>query len=292
VASGQPRLLIVGGDSSIGGALATHFAAEGWQVQATTRRRDRGEHVHPYLDLTAPTDLPVADLVILSAAVARIGDCAADPAGSRTINVDGILAVAEQQAGQGARVLLLSTDKVYDGTIPLRSRNDSPCPTTEYGRQKADAEAGVLALGDQGAVLRLSKVVEPGLDLLAGWSRALTAGEPITPFHDLYLAPVPMAFVARTTAHIADEWSGGIYHCTGAEDRSYVDLAQILARQIGCDPDLIRPASCQAANMPTAARPPHTTLDMGVEMDLWSLKAPEFEATAKQVINATIGIMA
>lgn len=179
--------------------------------------------------------------------------------------------------------MLLSSDKVFDGTEPRRDRNDDPCPACEYGRQKAAAEAGVLALGGQGAVLRLSKVLTPDLDLLADWARDLDAQEPITPFHDLYLAPVPMDLVARTTAHIAKDRAMGVYHCTGAADHNYVDLAHALAASLGADPALIQPTSCQAANIPAAARPRHTTLEMAIEEQRWGITAPEFDDTALQV---------
>lgn len=269
----------------IGAALFEYFAARGWRVQATTRRRDRVDAQHPYFELAAPRlDLPAADFVVLAAAVARIGDCEAEPVATRRINVEGTLTVARHMAGQGSHVLLLSSDKVFDGAMPLRGRHDQPCPACAYGRQKAAAESGVLALGDQGAVLRLSKVLEPSLALLTGWARDLAARKPITPFHDLYLAPVTVDLVARITAHIADERAVGIYHCTGAEDRSYVDLARLLAAD-GCnDPALIRPASCGAANLPAAARPRYTTLEMTVEQARWGLTAPSFEGTAKAVI--------
>ena len=177
-----------------------------------------------------------------------------------------------------------SSDKVFDGARPLRDRWDDLCPACAYGRQKATAEAGVLALGDQGAVLRLSKVLEPDLDLLTGWAADLAAAKPITPFDDLYLAPVPVDLVGQIAAHIADERARGVFHCTGAGDRSYGDLAHILADSMGSDRALIQPTSCGVASMPAAARPRHTTLEMSVEQFRWGLTAPAFEVTARAII--------
>jgi dTDP-4-dehydrorhamnose reductase len=286
VASDLARLLVIGGDGALGAALAGHFSSAGWQVRATTRRPAQVDASHPFLDLAAPIlDLPEAEVVILCAAAARIGDCERDPVETHRINVAGTLAVARDMAGRGAHVVLLSSDKVFDGTRPRRARGDDPCPASEYGRQKAAAEAGVLALGAQGAVLRLSKVLTPGLDLLAGWKRDLRAENPIAPFHDLHLAPVPMDLVACLAAHIVSERAAGIYHCTGAEDRSYAALAHALAASMGADPTLIRPISSQAANLPAAARPRHTTLKMDVEERRWGIAAPEFDGTARHVTS-------
>lgn len=269
----------------IGAALADHFTRLGWRVQVTTRRRDYVDPSHFYLNLADPeTELPPADFVILAAAAARIGDCETDPVATRRINVDGALAVARQMAGQGSHVLFLSSDKVFDGTLPQRNRHDALSPACAYGRQKADAEAGILALGEQGAILRLSKVLTPEQALLTGWAEKLAAGEPIAPFHDLYLAPVPVDLAAVVAAHIGEERAAGIYHCTGAEDRTYVDLARILAESMDRSSTLVQATSCQSVNMAAAARPRHTTLEMAVERTRWGLTAPTFEATARRII--------
>jgi len=187
-------------------------------------------------------------------------------------------------------VLLLSTDKVFDGREAKRDRNAGSCPTCAYGRQKAEAEAGILALGDRGAVLRLSKVLTPGNELLDDWAEALAAGQTIAPFHNLYLAPVTVDLVAELAIWIAGERAGsifgGIFQCAGAEDPNYVDLARILLAVHGGDEDLIQPISCRDTNMPAAAGPRHTSLEMSVEQNLWGIAAPEFGATARAVILA------
>ena len=193
-------------------------------------------------------------------------------------------------AGQGAHVLLLSIDKVFDGREAKRDRNAGPCPTCAYGRRKAEAEAGILALGDRGAVLRLSNVLTPGNELLADWPKALAAGQTISPFHDLYLAPVTVDLAAKLTIRIAGERAGGsfggIFLCAGAEDRNYVDLARILLAEHGGDEDLIKPISCRDTNMPAAAGPRHTSLEISVEQNLWGIAVPEFGAAARAVILA------
>ncbi|MBC8239382.1 MAG: sugar nucleotide-binding protein, partial [Alphaproteobacteria bacterium] len=80
------------------------------------------------------------------------------------------------------------------------------------------------------------------------------------------------------------ERAAGIYHCTGAEDRTYVDLARILAESMDRSSTLVQATSCQSVNMAAAARPRHTTLEMAVERTRWGLTAPTFEATARRII--------
>ena len=59
--------------------------------------------------------------------------------------------------------IFLSSDYVFDGTAPIGCVDDAPlCPTTEYGRQKAEVEQALAASGKPHLVCRLSKTY--GLD--------------------------------------------------------------------------------------------------------------------------------
>lgn len=91
--------------------------------------------------------------------------------------------------------------------------------------------------------------------------------------------------MAWVVLHMAEDRAMGIFHCTGGIDRSYVDLALILAAHMHRSPALIQAGSCQTINMPAAARPRHTSLEMGEEQSRWGITAPEFEATARAIIS-------
>ena len=276
-------VLLVGGDGWIGSALSAHLSSAGHQVAASTRRLTGAGPERPFLDLGAPemglAALPDADVAVLCAAVARLRDCTADPVGSARINVDGTLAVAGALAKRGAYVLLLSTDKVFDGTQARRRREETHCPIAEYGRQKAAAEAGVLALGPRSAVLRLSKVLAPSEALVRDWTKALGAKRPIRPYRDMYLAPVALDQVCRLVERLICERQPGIFHLSGDEDRPYTALAEGLARGLRADPGLIEPMSADAMVHPVEARPLYSSLDMSLEAERFDLPQPSFEET-------------
>ncbi|HUN52118.1 MAG TPA: sugar nucleotide-binding protein, partial [Candidatus Sulfotelmatobacter sp.] len=183
---------------------------------------------------------------------------------------------------RGTYCLQLSTDKVFDGTVALRARGDAPCPLTAYGRQKAAAEQAVLRAG--GGVLRLSKVLAPDLDLVQDWRRKLLTGAPVTPFHDLRLAPVTVDFAVDLIRRLLDDRAAGIHHCSGAEDRPYVALAEALAKAIGAPANLIRPISAGPL-FPPAQRVPHTTLEMDAENRRYGLANPGFDTTVGAVLR-------
>ena len=276
-----PSVLIVGGDSFIGEALVRRLRAANWRVWSTTRRRASGDDVIR-LDLADELpELPDVGAAVICAARARLGDCAADPAGSRRINVDGAARIAAALARRGSYPLFLSTDKVFDGLVPQRRRDDDVCPQTEYGRQKADAERAVRRVG--GAVLRLCKVVSPELPLIADWRRALLEGRPITPYTDMFVAPAPVGHVCALIERLLAARASGVFHCTGAEDRSYAALAGALAHALKVDPGLIRAVPCDPEAHPPAARPPHSTLEMSVEQGRFGLGQPAFDDVTREL---------
>ena len=97
-------------------------------------------------------------------------------------------------------MLFLSTDKVFDGTRPQVPADAAPCPVSEYGRQKAAAEAALVERMRQSApaaILRLAKIVSPGMDLLRQWIANLGAGKPIRAFDDMMMALGPLVSAGR-----------------------------------------------------------------------------------------------
>lgn len=272
-------VLVVGGDGYVAGTLVPHLRSRGFRVAASTRRPDQAGSDRPLIDLGSMTGFGIAEAgftaAILCAARARLADCRADPAGTADINVTGTLELATRLAGNGTRVLLLSTDKVYDGTVPNRRESDPPCPVSEYGRQKAAAEAGVLALAG-GAVLRLSKVVGPGASPFTGWFRTWRNGDVVRPFADFPLAAVPVGLVAEAAARIIDRSAGGIMQLTASRDIDYARAAFHLARMAGIDDRLVQPVSGRIGDVlggePASA---HTSLDSSRLLDLLGIEPPD-----------------
>ncbi|HYE50526.1 MAG TPA: sugar nucleotide-binding protein [Azospirillaceae bacterium] len=249
--SNSADALVVGGDGMVGSHLAAHLRARGLTVHATTRRPDRAGPGTPLVDLTAGgwPDLDGAryGTAFLCAAQARLAQCRADPEGSRRVNVEGAAALARLLSGRGTRVVFLSTNQVFDGSRAPRRAEEAVCPVSLYGRQKAEAEAEVLALPGA-AVLRLTKIIHPGLALFEGWVRDLRAGRPIRPFTDLGLACVTVNLVSRcleSILHARD--AAGIWQLSAPGDVTYADAAGYIAERLGADAALVQPAAGLAA---------------------------------------------
>lgn len=274
--------LVIGGESTIGEALHNHFRACREPVLATTRRRPLAEAGRPYLDMASPLDHweapPGTRSVCIAAAVARLCACAADPAGSAFINVDATLRLIDRVLTQRIHVVYLSTNQVFDGSIPHVPADASVNPISEYGKQKAQTESKLKELMKEGApvaILRLGKVISPQTPLLEHWVEELAAGRSIRAFHDMVVAPAPISIVTQAIAALMRSQSRGIYQLTGPRDASYVDVGRHIAEQLKANPGLVEAVSAQSAGMPIGATPHHTTLDSGTLRDGHGIFVPD-----------------
>jgi len=274
--------LLIGGDGEIGAAAFRALKAAGTPVAATTRRADGAGPERPLLDLAAPLEdwQPPAGTrsACVLAAVARLADCAADPVRSAHINVTQTLALIERLIARDVHIVFVSTNQVFDGSAPHVAADAPACPVSEYGRQKTRAEARLKQLMGAGApvaILRLSKVVSPGMALIAGWIEALIAGKAIRAFADMTMAPTPTGLVVAAIAALMADRRAGIFQLTGPRDVTYAEVGRFLARRLGADVGLVAEGSATAAGLPAGASPPYTTLDSSALGRLYGLEVPD-----------------
>jgi dTDP-4-dehydrorhamnose reductase len=284
-------VLFVGGDSEIATATTAHLRSLGCGVVATTRRR---AHVdRPFLDLAQMTaDWPIPDGIraaCFCAAVARLGDCAKDPAATSRVNVTATTALADRLLARGIPLVFLSTDKVFDGSLAQVPADTPQCPVSEYGRQKAATEAALserMRAGAPAAILRLSKVVSPGLDLFRQWIINFNNGKSVRAFDDLTMAPVPMAVVTAAIEHLLREPDAGIFQLSAASDVPYSEIALHLARLVGADSDLVERASGKSVGLPPGSLPQHTTLDSSAMRERFGIAMPDAWTVIDELIAA------
>ena len=275
--------LVVGAESMVGTALARRLTRSGVDVRGTTRRHDAVTGTNLFLDLSAVPDSwkpsePV-DVAILCAGVTRLKACKENPKESRLINVDGIVKVAEILRKQGAFVIYLSTNQVFDGTRPLVTPSNTTSPVTEYGRQKAEAEQRLNEAGTVDAIVRLNKVMGPVNPLIEGWKRDLLAGRTITPFSDMTLAPVPLSSVLSALTMIAQERRIGTFHVSGERDITYADAAYIGAEALGVSPELVQPVHSAQADLASEPSPVNTCLNIDLLKEIFGIAPPEVRWT-------------
>jgi len=148
--------------------------------------------------------------------------------GAWETTVDGAANVAAAGAEVGARLVHLSTDIVFDGRkgSPYVEA-DEPCPVTDYGRAKAEAERRVLAAHPGALVVRTSLIVGgPGFPPS---KHELVAHDPEMTFYaDEIRCPIQVGDLANALLELARLDVGGVLHVAGADAVSRADLAKLV----------------------------------------------------------------
>ena len=286
--------LIVGADGEVGRAvLDACGTGDSASVIGTTRRATAAGAKRLQLDLddippgwTPPAGTRAA---CIAAAVARLADCEADPDGSARINCTRTIELARRLTARGIYTLFLSTNQVFDGATPLAPPDAPATPVSAYGRQKARAEAVLRQMMSDGApvgILRLSKVVSPGMKLFADWRDNLTAGRTVRAFRDMALSPVPVALVVEAVIAMMRTRPALVAQLTGPRDISYLDAGRHVASLCGADPRLVEPGRAADIGLPPGATPAHTTLDSSFLRDAHGIVVPD----ALDVVAGALGL--
>lgn len=266
----QPSLLVVGGTGLVGNALVRAWAARGRRVTGATY------HCHPSEAFRAldMQDAPgvarlLAELgpqaVAVPAANPHVDYCELHPEETRAVNVTGTLNVARACAERGIPMIFYSSDYVFDGLKGSYTEEDPVSPLSEYGRQKAETEAAVLALSPKNLVVRTSGAY--------GWQweaknfvlqvlRSLKDGKPMKVVHDVRYNPTYVENLAELACDLLDEGRSGVYHAVGADELSKIDFARLAAEVFGLDSSLLVPVSSKEFN-PPAKRPAQSSLRTG-----------------------------
>ncbi|MDE2039164.1 MAG: SDR family oxidoreductase [Elusimicrobia bacterium] len=273
-------VLVIGGTGLIGGALARAWRRRGAAVEATYHllpepglrgldMTDEGA-VRGLLEELRP------DFVALPAANPHVDYCQLHPEETRRVNVAATLMVARACRRARARMVFFSSDYVFDGRKDSYCESDPPRPLNEYGRQKAEAEAGVLAEDAGNLIVRTSGAY--------GWQRQpknfvlqlrerLSRGLRMAVASDLLYNPTAADNLAEVVAELREKGAGGVFHVVGAQRLARYEFALLAARAFGLKESLLD--AVPSGSFPSVApRPRSSTLETGklrclVSTPLW-----------------------
>lgn len=268
------RVLLTGAAGFLGRAAARRLSRD-HEVVAVTRRgeplpgcagADRWDLADPG-SAQALVERAAPDAVLHLAAVSKLEPCEADPAGTRRVNVDAAAALARAAAARGALFHFASSEQVHAGDAAPYGDAAVPRPVHEYGRQKAEAEAAVLAAGGRTLCLRVSLcfgLPEAGSpeNFCSVLLRELREGRAVRGYADqkrsyLHVEDAAELF-ARALERGLPPGGGKTLNFSGSETMDRHLFAVRFARALGLPPSLVLPALSDAAGL---VRPKDLTMD-------------------------------
>ena len=227
-----------------------------------------------YLEMDITNSMQVSEVVISEepeavincAAMTNVDACELDQEKCWLINVQGVKNIADSVEKVGAHLLHLSTDFVFDGTNGPYSENDTPNPIHYYAESKLASEKVVQETCSKWSIART--IIIYGItdnmsrSNLVLWAKGeIEKGNTINVINDQYRSPTLAEDLAAGCIAIIDKSAYGLYHLSGPNTYSIIDLVYQVADFYNLDKSLINPISTASLNQP-AKRPLVTGFDI------------------------------
>jgi dTDP-4-dehydrorhamnose reductase len=273
-------VLIIGGDSSIGAAIANQFKKKKIQIITTTRDKKSISSNNIYLDLNDSIEhwaIPKKGIktAIICAALTSIKYCEESPCESYRLNYCAAVTLVKELVAEGIYVIFLSTNLVFDGQIPLQKDSEHLIPRTKYGLHKMMAENVLLHIAPKRvAVLRLTKVLGNTFGIFEKWNKELLLKKNIYPIRDMVFAPISINLVVEAVEKLSAIQPTGIFQLSAISDITYAEAAYIIAHYYGFNKEQIYPRSAEECGVKIHSK--YTSMDYkraAEELDLKIISA-------------------
>lgn len=185
-------------------------------------------------------------LIVHTAGLTNVEECERKPQLAKEINVQLAGNVAKAAKCLNIKFVHISTDHLFDGTMPKVSEKDPIAPLNQYGKTKGEAEHRVLSINESALVVRTN---------FYGWGPSyrpsfsdmiinnLRSGKEITLFDDVFYTSILAKDLVETTHDLIDRNAAGIFHVVGDERISKYEFGLKIAKAFELDASLILPKS-------------------------------------------------
>jgi dTDP-4-dehydrorhamnose reductase len=288
------RILITGSNGLLGQKIVKICLERGLNFIATSK----GENRNPdcpninYLSLDISNKLEINNVfqfyyptdVIHTAAITNVDYCEDHVEECKLVNVDSTQMLFSACVQYKAHFQLLSTDFVFDGEKGNYSEEDNVNPLSVYATSKVDGE-NILLNSDylNWSIVRTIIVYGPGHNLsrsnIVLWTiEALKGGKDLTIVDDQYRAPTWAKDLAWGCLEIVNRKKQGIFHLSGPETMSIIDLVFRVADYFKLAKNQVTPIKSNTLNQ-AAKRPPKTGFNLDKSIKELDYKPKTLEET-------------
>ena len=271
------RILITGSNGLLGQKLVKLCLERGFNFIATSKGENRNPDCPTinYLSLDISIFSEINNVfqfyypthVIHTAAITNVDYCEEHNDECQIMNVDATKLLLRASVQYNAHFQLLSTDFVFDGEKGNYKEEDIVNPLSVYAKSKVDAE-NVLqtSMTDNWSIVRTIIVYGEGNNLsrtnIVLWAKeALKTGNEITIVDDQFRAPTWAEDLSWGCLEIVLRNKKGVFHISGPETMSVIDLVYRIADFYGLPKNQIKPIRSTTLNQ-AAKRPPKTGFDL------------------------------
>lgn len=271
------KLLVTGASGLLGSHFVHSASGRGFHVDTPTRA---------HVDITdaaavmreVATSAP--DVVVHCAAYTAVDNAESDEAVAMAVNRDGTVNVAMAATAARSKLVVVSTDYVFDGskTSPYRP-DDTVGPLSVYGRSKLEGERAALEAAGAPAGGAVQSLAAPdskrALVVRTGWlygsgrrtfvdmvMERIDSGEDMRVVDDQRGSPTWARDMAEATLDLILHGASGVWHVASNGEGSWLELAKRVSVLAGVD----------RSGMADARSGPSTKLS-GVTSEEWGAPA-------------------
>jgi dTDP-4-dehydrorhamnose reductase len=293
-------MYVIGGQGQVARSLREAAARDSDIVFGCAER--------PGVDLRRPASIAQAvaefrpDIVVNPAAYTAVDKAESEPDEAFALNRDGAGVVAAAAAEQGAPVVHLSTDYVFDGKKDAPYLESDPVnPQSVYGRSKREGELAVAAANPQHIVLRTSWVYAPfGTNFVRTMLRLTAERDSLRVVDDqigcpTYAPDIAVATITIAKKVVAEGWSSrfaGVTHLAGPDALTWYAFAKDIVRGATLRGGRSVPISpILTSDYPTpAARPANSRLSTARLMSVFDVRLQPLERSLANCLDRLLKI--
>lgn len=268
------KILLTGSNGLLGQKILHKLIANpNFDLIATSQGENRVSVTEGYeyesLDITSEAEIAQVfkkhnpTIVINTAAMTNVDACEDHKEACWDINVNAVEKLLKYSKEYNSHFIHLSTDFVFDGENGPYKETDVPNPLSYYAKSKLASEELILNSDYKNtAIARTIIVYGVGENLSRGnivvWAKgAMEKQEPLTIIDDQFRSPTLAEDLADGCILIAEKKATGIYHLSGKDIMSILELVYRVADFYKLDKSCVTPIKTATLNQ-TAKRPPKT----------------------------------
>ena len=286
-------IAVFGANGQLGSALAR---------RAAERRIKLALLPHAQVDITDAKAVTAAlrdnsiGVAVNAAAYTAVDKAESDSERAFAVNRDGPATLAQACSTQGAQLIHVSTDYVFDGTkTGPYVESDPIAPLGVYGRSKAEGEVAGIRNAPDSIILRTAWVYGlEGANFIKTMLRLGAEREHVRVVNDQKGSPTYADDLADAILSLIDEReraTTSVYHLAGQGVATWYEVAQeIFAETRRRALRTPRLEAITAAEYPTPAkRPANSVLDCGLIRRDFGIELPDWRNALGRMLNAHLG---
>jgi len=269
----KKKILVTGSNGLLGQKLVALLSEDNdIELIATAKGGNRilkvTGFIYESMDITSAKDVMRVfdkfkpEVVINTAAMTNVDACESAKEECWLLNVKAVEHLISSSEKYNSHLIHLSTDFIFDGEAGPYKETDQPNPLSYYGESKLAAEKLLQNSACIWAIARTIVVYGIVEDMsrsnIVLWAKgALEKKQKLTIVNDQFRSPTLAEDLAKGCILIAKKGAVGIYHLSGKDIMSIVELVRRVAKYYKLDESYIEEITTASLNQ-AAKRPPKT----------------------------------